>query len=64
MMSKLGVFLTICLLLFPITALPLDEDQLAERMQDDNSAANDPWFNPVKRCCEICIYGCSGNCCG
>uniref|UniRef100_A0A2I6EDN2 Conotoxin reg3.16 n=1 Tax=Conus regius TaxID=101314 RepID=CM316_CONRE len=30
-MSKLGVFLTICLLLFPLTALQLDGDQPADK---------------------------------
>nr|AXL95579.1 conotoxin precursor superfamily M [Conus ermineus] len=42
MMSKLGVLLTICLLLFPITALLMDGDQPAdrpaERMEDDISS--------------------------
>nr|ADZ99309.1 conotoxin Bt3.5 [Conus betulinus] len=31
MMSKLGVLLTICLLLFPLTALPMDGDQTADK---------------------------------
>uniref|UniRef100_A0A0K8TUA4 Conopeptide n=1 Tax=Conus lenavati TaxID=1519839 RepID=A0A0K8TUA4_CONLV len=52
MMSKLGVLLTICLLLFPLSALPLDGDQPAdrpaERMQDVSSAQH-PLFDPVKR---------------
>nr|AXL95581.1 conotoxin precursor superfamily M [Conus ermineus] len=42
MMSKLGVLLTICLLLFPITALLMDGDQPAdrpaERTEDDISS--------------------------
>nr|UMA82478.1 conotoxin precursor M [Conus ebraeus] len=55
MMSKLGVLLTICLLLFPLTALPMDGDQsvdrLAERMQDDISSEQHPLFNQKRRCC-------------
>nr|AEX60437.1 M superfamily MMSK group conopeptide S3-D02 [Conus striatus] len=55
MMSKLGVLLTICLLLFPLTALPMDEDQSvdrpAERMQDDISSEQHPLFNQKRRCC-------------
>nr|AEX60321.1 M superfamily MMSK group conopeptide Ts3-PPQMD01 [Conus tessulatus] len=58
MMAKLGVLLTVCLLLFPLTALPLDEDQPAdrpaERMQDI-SYGKHPLFNPVKRCCISCL---------
>nr|ADZ99308.1 conotoxin Bt3.4 [Conus betulinus] len=56
MMSKLGVLLTICLLLFPLTALPMDGDQPQERKEDEKSAALQPWFDPVKRCCQA---GCS-----
>nr|P0CH23.1 RecName: Full=Conotoxin Pu3.5; Flags: Precursor [Conus pulicarius] len=63
----LGVLLTICLLLFPLTAVPLDGDQPADqpagRMQDDISSEQHPFFDPVKRCCVVCNAGCSGNCC-
>nr|AEX60338.1 M superfamily MMSK group conopeptide Tx+Vt+Vr+Rt+Ca3-KP01 [Conus textile] len=52
MMSKLGVLLTICLLLFPHTAVPLDGDQHAdrpaERLQDDISSEH-PMFDAVRR---------------
>nr|DAC80568.1 TPA_inf: conotoxin superfamily M [Conus magus] len=55
MMSKLGVLLTICLLLFPLTALPRDGDQSvdrpAERMQDDISSELHPLFNQKRMCC-------------
>nr|ADZ99306.1 conotoxin Bt3.2 [Conus betulinus] len=55
MMSKLGVLLTICLLLFPLTALPMDGDQPvdrpAERMQGNISSEQHPMFDPIKRCC-------------
>nr|WMI02489.1 Bu3.9 protein [Conus bullatus] len=58
MMSKLGVLLTICLLLFPLFALPQDGDQPAdrpaERMQDGISSERNPLFE--KRV--------GGNCCG
>nr|AEX60269.1 M superfamily MMSK group conopeptide Vt3-KP04 [Conus planorbis] len=53
MMSKLGVLLTICLLLFPHTAVPLDgdqpADQPAERLQDDVSSEHHPMFNSIRR---------------
>nr|AEX60308.1 M superfamily MMSK group conopeptide Bt+Vt+Tr+Cp3-IP01 [Conus betulinus] len=66
MMFKLGVLLTIYMLLFPFTALPLDGDQPAdqplERMQYDMLRAVNPWFDPVKRCCSrncaVCIPCC------
>nr|DAC80570.1 TPA_inf: conotoxin superfamily M [Conus magus] len=55
MMSKLGVLLTICLLLFPLTALPRDGDQSvdrpAERMQDDISSEQYPLFDKRQKCC-------------
>nr|P58925.2 RecName: Full=Mu-conotoxin PIIIA; AltName: Full=Mu-conotoxin P3.7; Flags: Precursor [Conus purpurascens] len=54
-MSKLGVLLTICLLLFPITALPMDGDQpadrLAERMQDNISSEEHPFEKRQRLCC-------------
>uniref|UniRef100_W4VSG2 M_Vc3.5 prepropeptide n=1 Tax=Conus victoriae TaxID=319920 RepID=W4VSG2_CONVC len=69
MMSKLGVLLIICLLLFPLTAVPLDGDQpadrYAERMQDDISSEHHPMFDAVRGCCgpTACIVGCKP-CCG
>nr|AEX60330.1 M superfamily MMSK group conopeptide S3-RDHAR02 [Conus striatus] len=64
MMSKLGVLLTICLLLFPLTALPMDEDQSvdrpAERMQDDISSDEHPLFDKRQNCCN---GGCSSKWC-
>nr|UMA82774.1 conotoxin precursor M [Conus ebraeus] len=68
MMSKLGVLLTICLLLFPLTAVPQDGDQPAdrpaERMQDDISSEHHRFFDPVKRCCapSACRLGCRPCC--
>nr|CCI55488.1 M superfamily CnIIIB precursor [Conus consors] len=54
-MSKLGVLLTICLLLFPLIALPMDGDQPAdrpaERMQDDISSRQHPLFDKRQGCC-------------
>nr|AEX60263.1 M superfamily MMSK group conopeptide Ca3-IP04 [Conus caracteristicus] len=61
MMSKLGVLLTICLLLFPLTAVPLDGDQPADRpaeRKQDVSSEQHPFFDPVKRCCRRCYMGC------
>nr|WMI02485.1 Bu3.5 protein [Conus bullatus] len=58
MMSKLGVLLTICLLLFPLFALPQDGDQPAdrpaERMQDDISSEQNPLLEKRvgDRCCK------------
>nr|UMA82777.1 conotoxin precursor M [Conus ebraeus] len=69
MMSKLGVLLTICLLLFPLTAVPQDGDQPAdrpaERMQDDISSERHPMFDAVRDCCPLpaCPFGCEP-CCG
>uniref|UniRef100_A0A0K8TUB1 Conopeptide n=1 Tax=Conus lenavati TaxID=1519839 RepID=A0A0K8TUB1_CONLV len=73
MMSKLGVLLTICLLLFPLTALPLDGDQpadrLAERMQDDISSEQHALLEKRRGCCNG-PKGCSSRhcknqrCCG
>nr|Q9BPI3.1 RecName: Full=Conotoxin TsMMSK-011; Flags: Precursor [Conus tessulatus]AAG60369.1 conotoxin scaffold III/IV precursor [Conus tessulatus] len=61
MMSKLGVLLTICLLLFPLTAVQLDGDQPADlpalRTQDI-ATDHSPWFDPVKRCCSRYCYIC------
>nr|BAO65602.1 G069_VD_Superfamily_M_precursor_conopeptide [Conus geographus] len=55
MMSKLGVLLTICLLLFPLTALPMDGDEPAdrpvERMQDNISSEQYPLFEKRRDCC-------------
>nr|AEX60352.1 M superfamily MMSK group conopeptide Qc3-YGS01 [Conus quercinus] len=70
MMSTLGVLLTICLLLFPLTALPLDGDQPAdqsaerpaERTQDD--IQQHPLYDPKKGCCRyLCPDSCYGSCC-
>nr|WMI02484.1 Bu3.4 protein [Conus bullatus] len=79
MMSKLGVLLTICLLLFPLFALPQDGDQPAdrpaERMQDDISSERNPLFEKSVGlyCCRpkpngqmMCDRWCEKNsrCCG
>nr|AEX60341.1 M superfamily MMSK group conopeptide Vr+Mi+Rt+Co+Ec+Ca3-IP01 [Conus varius] len=61
MMSKLGVLLTICLLLFPITGLPLDEDQHADLPALRAQAfepEHSPWFDPVRRCCSQDCWEC------
>nr|AEX60281.1 M superfamily MMSK group conopeptide Ts+Ec3-VP01 [Conus tessulatus] len=62
MMSKLGVLLTMCLLLFPLTAVRLDGDQHADRPADrmqDIATEQHPLFDPVKRCCDWpCTIGC------
>uniref|UniRef100_A0A2I6EDL3 Conotoxin reg3.5 n=1 Tax=Conus regius TaxID=101314 RepID=CM35_CONRE len=60
MMFKLGVLLTICLLLFPLTGTALDGDQLAEHMLDISSGINDRWFDPVRKCCmrPVCTCPC------
>uniref|UniRef100_W4VSL5 M_Vc3.9 prepropeptide n=1 Tax=Conus victoriae TaxID=319920 RepID=W4VSL5_CONVC len=64
MMSKLGALLTICLLLFSLTAVPLDgdqhADQPAERLHDRLPTENHPLYDPVKRCCDDseCDYNC------
>nr|AEX60267.1 M superfamily MMSK group conopeptide Vr3-IP03 [Conus varius] len=65
MMSKLGVLLTICLLLFSLTAVQLDGDQpvdLPALRTQDFAPEHSPWFNPVKRCCSrrcwVCIPCC------
>nr|P0C1N2.1 RecName: Full=Conotoxin Mr3.3; Flags: Precursor [Conus marmoreus] len=63
-MSRLGVLLTICLLLFPLTAVPLDGDQPAdrpaERLQDDISSEHHPHFDSGRECCGsfACRFGC------
>nr|P0DKQ9.1 RecName: Full=Mu-conotoxin-like T3.1; Flags: Precursor [Conus tulipa] len=72
-MSKLGVLLTICLLLFPLTALPMDGDEPAdrpaERMQDNISSEQHPLFEERHGCCKG-PEGCSSrecrpqHCCG
>nr|P69769.2 RecName: Full=Kappa-conotoxin RIIIK; Short=Kappa-M-RIIIK; AltName: Full=Conotoxin R3.1; Flags: Precursor [Conus radiatus] len=62
-MSKLGVLLTICLLLFPLTALPMDGDQpvdrLAERMQDNISSEQHTFFEKrLPSCCSLNLRLC------
>nr|AEX60405.1 M superfamily MMSK group conopeptide Lv3-TP01 [Conus lividus] len=65
MMSKLGVLLTISLLLFPLTAVQLDGEQpvdlLALRTQDF-APEQSPWFDPVKRCCSKYCWKCTPCC--
>nr|AEX60368.1 M superfamily MMSK group conopeptide Rt2-VD03 [Conus rattus] len=65
MMSKLGVLVTICLLLFPLTALPLDGDQPADhpakRTQDHTLASlTSSWIDPSNFCC--CGGSCTDDC--
>uniref|UniRef100_A0A2I6EDN5 Conotoxin reg3a n=1 Tax=Conus regius TaxID=101314 RepID=CM3A_CONRE len=73
MMSKLRVLLTICLLLFPLSALPLDGDQPADqpakRMWNGKLAARKPRFDKydlVRGCCppQWCGPDCTSPCCG
>uniref|UniRef100_A0A2I6EDL6 Conotoxin reg3.8 n=1 Tax=Conus regius TaxID=101314 RepID=CM38_CONRE len=67
MMSKLGVLLTICLLLFPLSVLPLDGDQLADQpARHAQSAERNARFHPVKRCCPfpMCYQVPHCPCCG
>nr|Q9BPJ6.1 RecName: Full=Conotoxin TxMMSK-02; Flags: Precursor [Conus textile]AEX60280.1 M superfamily MMSK group conopeptide Cp+Ca+Rt+S+Eb+Vt+Tx3-WP03 [Conus capitaneus]AEX60303.1 M superfamily MMSK group conopeptide Rt+Ca+Ec+Eb+Vr+S+Tx+Vt3-WP01 [Conus rattus]DAZ85845.1 TPA_inf: conotoxin precursor M [Conus ebraeus]AAG60355.1 conotoxin scaffold III/IV precursor [Conus textile]DAZ85994.1 TPA_inf: conotoxin precursor M [Conus ebraeus] len=70
MMSKLGALLTICLLLFSLTAVPLDgdqhADQPAQRLQDRIPTEDHPLFDPNKRCCDDseCSYSCWPCCYG
>nr|AEX60272.1 M superfamily MMSK group conopeptide Vt3-TP01 [Conus planorbis]AEX60412.1 M superfamily MMSK group conopeptide Ec+Eb+Tx+Rt+Vr+Vt+S+Cp+Ca3-TP01 [Conus emaciatus] len=67
-MSKLGALLIICLLLFPLTAVPMDgdqpADQPAERMQDDISFEQHPMFDATRSCCNagFCRFGCTPCC--
>nr|AEX60340.1 M superfamily MMSK group conopeptide Cp3-VG01 [Conus capitaneus] len=67
MMSKLGVLVTICLLLFPLAAFPLDGNQPADhpakRTQDDSSAALiNTWIDHSHSCCRDCGEDCVGCC--
>nr|ADZ99312.1 conotoxin Lt3.8 [Conus litteratus] len=56
MMSKLGVLLTICLLLFPLTALTKEGDQPvgrpAERQHGKISSEQHTMFDPIEGCCQ------------
>nr|AEX60273.1 M superfamily MMSK group conopeptide Rt3-TP02 [Conus rattus] len=67
-MSKLRALLIICLLLFPLTAVPLDGDQPAdrpaERMQNDISSEHHPMFDAIRGCCGAfaCRFGCTPCC--
>nr|P0C1N7.1 RecName: Full=Conotoxin Tx3.5-a; Contains: RecName: Full=Conotoxin tx3f; AltName: Full=Conotoxin Tx3.5-b; Contains: RecName: Full=Truncated conotoxin tx3f; Flags: Precursor [Conus textile] len=64
-MSKLGVLLTICLLLFPLTALPLDGDQPADQAAERMQAEQHPLFDQKRRCCKFpCPDSCRYLCCG
>nr|AEX60389.1 M superfamily MMSK group conopeptide Bt+S3-TP04 [Conus betulinus] len=65
MMSKLGVLLTICMLLIPLTAVLLDRDQPADRHAERMKymlRAMSPWFDPVKRCCKVLCESCTPCC--
>nr|UMA83096.1 conotoxin precursor M [Conus judaeus] len=66
-MSKLGVLLTICLLLFPLTALPLDGDQPADRPTERMKSDVEHYLNlQIRRCCPLrtCSVNCRSCCAG
>nr|P0C1N4.1 RecName: Full=Conotoxin Mr3.5; Flags: Precursor [Conus marmoreus] len=64
-MSKLGVLLTICLLLFPLTALPLDGDQPADQRAERTQAEKHSLPDPRMGCCPFpCKTSCTTLCCG
>nr|AEX60264.1 M superfamily MMSK group conopeptide Cp2-DD02 [Conus capitaneus] len=62
MMSKLGVLVTICLLLFPLTAFgDQPADHPAKRTQDRNSASLiSSWVDNTNFCC--CSHDCATIC--